>query len=195
MTNSPPIRVVTGHDPNGKAVITLKGHVDNVITFEEAGGHVLYEIWRTGAAPSVIDNGSDPTLGATTLHPVAGGTVCRIVDFPPDPDLDPVEHAERLKSAFRHLGDENAHLASKDGKASPHPFMHRTETVDYGMVLEGEIVLVLDDSETVLGPGSIVVQRGTSHAWANKSDRLCRMLFILIDAKFDPAIAEAHAKQ
>ena len=66
--------------------------------------------------------------------------------------------------------------------------MHRTQTVDYGVVIEGEIVLVLDDSEVLLQAGSVVIQRGTNHAWANRSNRTCRMLFVLVDGTFDPAI-------
>ena len=62
--------------------------------------------------------------------------------------------------------------------------MHRTETLDYGIVLEGEIYLVLDDSETLLKPGDVVIQRGTNHAWSNRSDRVCRMAFILLDGRF-----------
>jgi naringenin degradation protein FdeH len=76
---------------------------------------------------------------------------------------------------------------------SPHPLMHRTETVDYGIVIEGEITLVLDDSEVLLGPGSVVVQRGTNHAWANRSGQPCRVLFVLVDGTYDPAIAATLA--
>jgi uncharacterized cupin superfamily protein len=68
--------------------------------------------------------------------------------------------------------------------------------VDYGVVIEGEIVLVLDDSEVNLKPGSVVIQRGTNHAWANRSDRICRMLFVLVDGKFDSRLQSklvAHA--
>ena len=71
--------------------------------------------------------------------------------------------------------------------------MHRTESVDYGIVIEGELTLVLDDSEVPLRVGSVVVQRGTNHAWANRSGRPCRMLFVLVDGRYDPAIAQALA--
>jgi uncharacterized cupin superfamily protein len=66
--------------------------------------------------------------------------------------------------------------------------MHRTESVDYGVVIEGEITLVLDASEVVLKPGCVVVQRGTNHAWANRSGRYCRMLFVLVDGQYDTAV-------
>jgi quercetin dioxygenase-like cupin family protein len=65
----------------------------------------------------------------------------------------------------------------------PHPLMHRTDTVDYGIVLSGEIYLVLDKQETLLKAGDVVVQRGTNHAWSNRSDKPCRMAFILVDGK------------
>lgn len=71
--------------------------------------------------------------------------------------------------------------------------MHRTESVDYGIVIEGELTLVLDDSEVLLKPGSVVIQRGTNHAWANRSGRPCRMLFILVDGCYEPDIARALA--
>jgi quercetin dioxygenase-like cupin family protein len=70
--------------------------------------------------------------------------------------------------------------------------MHRTETVDVGVVLEGETWLLLDDgSETRMGPGDVVVQRGTNHAWANRSDRSVRMMFVLIDGAITGELAAA----
>ena len=73
---------------------------------------------------------------------------------------------------------------------SPHPQMHRTESIDYGIVISGEITLVLDRGETLLKQGDVVVQRGTNHAWANRSGKSCRMLFILVDGRFDPEMRD-----
>jgi quercetin dioxygenase-like cupin family protein len=67
--------------------------------------------------------------------------------------------------------------------------MHRTRTVDYGIVIEGEMVLVLDDSETVLRAGDVVVQRGTDHRWENRSGAVARMVFVLVDGAFTPELA------
>jgi uncharacterized cupin superfamily protein len=97
-----------------------------------------------------------------------------------------------MKSAFSQIGDE---AASTVKAHSPHPLMHRTESVDYGVVIEGELTLVLDDSEVQLLPGTVVVQRGTNHAWANRSGKPCRMLFVLVDGRYDPAIAAALAQR
>jgi quercetin dioxygenase-like cupin family protein len=71
--------------------------------------------------------------------------------------------------------------------ASP---MHRTESIDYGIVLAGEVQLVLDDSEVHLKPGDVVVQRGTDHAWENRTDEVARMAFILVDGVFAPELRE-----
>jgi quercetin dioxygenase-like cupin family protein len=68
---------------------------------------------------------------------------------------------------------------------------HRTQSVDYGIVLDGEIVLVLDDSETVLGPGDVVVQRGTAHRWENRTERTARMAFVLVDGVFTEELLDA----
>ena len=73
--------------------------------------------------------------------------------------------------------------------------MHRTEAVDYGIIIEGEITLVLDDSEVLLRSGSVVIQRGTNHAWANRSGKVCRMLFVQIDGRYEPSIAAAVARR
>ena len=79
-----------------------------------------------------------------------------------------------MKELFKEVNDVNALTVKPD---SPHPMMHRSEAIDYGIVIEGEMTLVLDDSEVLLTPGSVVVQRGTNHAWANRSGKLCRMLY------------------
>ncbi|MDX8557874.1 cupin domain-containing protein [Elizabethkingia sp. HX CGY] len=65
----------------------------------------------------------------------------------------------------------------------PHPLMHQTKTLDYIVILSGEIYLILEEGETLLKPGDIVIQRGTNHAWSNRSDENCIQLAILLDAK------------
>jgi naringenin degradation protein FdeH len=75
----------------------------------------------------------------------------------------------------------------RPGSVTP---MHRTETIDYGIVLEGEMVLVLDDSEVELGAGNVVVQRGTDHRWENRSDGVARMAFVLVDGAFAPELEQ-----
>ncbi|MDD0838887.1 cupin domain-containing protein [Curvibacter sp. HBC61] len=187
-TAFPPIhRVVTGHNDRGQAVISSNGPLPTVVAIEAIPGTVFHEVWSTDSTPVRVDNGADPTVGPLRLPPPSQGTRIRFVDIPPDTAEYLAHGAGRMKDAFTQIGDASASTVAAD---SPHPLMHRTESVDYGVVIEGEMTLVLDDSEVVLRPGSVVVQRGTNHAWANRSGRLCRMLFVLVDGRYDPVIAQ-----
>ena len=181
-------RIVTGHDGQGRAVIVSHGPLPNVKEIAAIAGTVFHEVWSTSGNPALIDNGLDPTVGALTLPPPAQGTRFRFVDIPPDTSEFLARGAAKMHEAFTQVGDAKASTVRAD---SPHPLMHRTESIDYGVVIDGEMTLVLDDSEVALKPGSVVIQRGTNHAWANRSGRPCRMLFVLIDGVYDPAIARA----
>lgn len=181
-------RVVTGHDAEGKAIVASSGPLPTVAEIAAIPGTVFHEVWCTSGAPALVDNGPDPSIGALMLPPPKQGTRIRFVDIPPD-TAEFLEHgASKMKDAFAQIGDEKASTVKAQ---SPHPLMHRTESVDYGIVIEGEMTLVLDDSEVLLKPGSVVVQRGTNHAWANRSGKPCRMLFILVDGRYEPSIAAA----
>lgn len=186
MTFAPIHRVVTGHDAQGKAVVSLNGALPTVREIPAIPGTVFHEVWSTEASPVVVDNGPDPTVGPLVLPPPRLGTRIRFVDIPPDTEDFLKNGAERMHAAFSEIGDAGASTVKA---SSPHPLMHRTESVDYGVVIEGEMTLVLDDSEVLLKQGSVVVQRGTNHAWANRSGRPCRMLFVLVDGQYDKAIA------
>lgn len=175
----PPVRrVVTGHDLDGRAVIAEDGPPPTSVPLEAVPGTVFHELWATASAPARIDNGPDPTLGVLQLAPPAGGTRVRIVDIPPDSVQDALT-AEQAAAAFASIGASHAH-----GPGGPHVLMHRTETVDYGILLSGELWLVLDEGETRLRPGDVVVQRGTNHAWSNRTERTARMAFVLVDGRF-----------
>lgn len=192
MTLPPIHRVVTGHDSDGRAIVASDGALPTVVEIAAIPGTVFHEVWATSASPAPLDNGIDPTLGALSLPPPQGGTRIRFVDIPPDTPEFLARGAAQMKDAFTQIGDA---AASTVEAASPHPLMHRTESVDYGVVIEGELTLVLDDSEVQLKAGSVVVQRGTNHAWANRSDRLCRMLFVLVDGRYEPAVRDALASR
>ena len=189
----PPIhRVVTGHAADGAAVISSNGPLPTVVEIDAIPGTVFHEVWSTSRTPAALDNAPDPSTGPLTLPPPPGGTRVRFVDIPPDTDDFLAHGAERMLQAFHQVGDAAASTVRHD---SPHPLMHRTESIDYGVVIEGEMTLVLDDSAVLLKPGSVVVQRGTNHAWANRSGKPCRMLFMLVDGCYAPAIAEALARR
>lgn len=181
-------RVVTGHDAEGKAIVASDGPLPTVIELAAIPGTVFHEVWSTGGMPASVDNGADPSTGPLVLPPPRHGTRLRFVDIPPDTEEYLAHGASRMQDAFSEIGDAAASTVKAN---SPHPLMHRTESVDYGIVIEGELTLVLDDSEVQLKPGSVVIQRGTNHAWANRSKAPCRMLFVLIDGAYAPAIAAA----
>jgi quercetin dioxygenase-like cupin family protein len=147
---SPPRRVVTGHDAAGRSVVLSDGPAPR--SQARADGATFHDLWTTAAMPAPIDlvELEDPGGRWQTIAPGPNGTVLRVVELPP-------------------------------GGRSP---MHRTQTIDYGIVLSGEVYLVLDDSEVALGAGDIVIQRGTDHAWDNRSAAPARMLFILLDGVF-----------
>jgi hypothetical protein len=183
-------RVVTGHDAQGDAVIASSGPLPMVAELKAIPGTVFHEVWATTGTPVRIDNGPDPTTGPLALPPPAHGTRIRFVDIPPDSDELFARSADQLRAGFSEIGDMAASTADR---GAPHPLMHRTQSIDYGVVMEGEITLVLDQGEVQLSAGGVVVQRGTNHAWANRSGRPCRMLFVLIDGEYDPAIGQALA--
>lgn len=182
-------RIVTGHDASGKAVISMDGPPPISHHRPETGVR-LTEFWTTYGAPTPIEEPGDNTTrrSGVVLAPPEQGTIVRIVEFQPDKTWIHKFDAAAAHAAFADIGAGDAHVAMK---APPHPMMHRTRTVDYGIVLEGEIWLILDDSETCVKAGEIVVQRGTNHAWANRSDQVCRVAFVLIDGTWPQG--EPHA--
>ena len=175
-------RVVTGHDASGRAVIASDGLPPRVVELAAVPGTIFHEIWSTDSVPSRVDNGPDPTVGELRLAPPPGGTRIRVVDIPPDSVQDAVS-PEEAAAAFAEMGGSEAH-----GAGGPHALMHRTESVDYGIVLAGEVWLVVEDGETRLQPGDVVVQRGTNHAWSNRTEATARMAFVLIDGVFSDEI-------
>jgi mannose-6-phosphate isomerase-like protein (cupin superfamily) len=174
-------RVVTGHDGEGRSVVQEDGPPARVVTLGGTSGTTFHEIWNTRATPAPVDRASgEPPEPGIALLPPPGGTRIRILDIPPDDGSVAALPRESVKALFEAIGA--GHALSDD---PPHPLMHRTETIDYGIVLEGELVLVLDESETIVRAGDVVVQRGTSHAWANRSGANARIAFVLIDGRFE----------
>lgn len=152
-----PRRIVTGIK-NGKSIIEKDEIVSNVS--EHFPGLIISDIWSTDSMPvqlseeKIIENTAFP-------HIPKNGTYFRYVQIPPDKDLG---------------------IAVAVGQ--PHPLMHQTATLDYIVILSGEIYLIMDEGETLLQAGDIVIQRGTNHAWSNKSDEPCIQLAVLVDASF-----------
>jgi len=181
-------RVVTGHDARGRAVVVFDGPAPFVHVNALDPEWYSTDIWRTNATPATImATAEEPTLGPRRQMPERNGTVLRINHYPPEAEAVRRMSVAESRKVFAALGNE---AASTFGKGGRHPLMHRTETIDYAIVLAGEITMVLDDSEVALKAGDIVIQCGTNHAWSNRSAAPCVIAFVLIDGKFDPALAD-----
>ena len=179
-------RVVTGHDEKGKAIVLSDDFATAVKTVPLWPGLISTDIWKTDSSPVVLTKEEpDPTLGPRTLHPGRRGTILRISIVPPETEDMRKLDAGQAKEVFKGVGNAEA---STRGRGGRHPFMHRTQTLDYAVVLEGEITMLLDDSEVHLKAGDVVIQRGTNHAWSNRSGKPVRMLYVLIDGEIDPEL-------
>lgn len=172
--NGPVRRVVTGHDDANRAIIVADGPSSRV--FDDLGeeGLVFHEIWHTTETPALIDRDTrEADEPALSLAPPRQGVRIRVLDIPPDAD------GADMETVFDNIGAPDARVVS-----DRHRSFHRTETVDFGIVLCGEIVLLMDEGETTVRQGDIVIQRGTNHGWANRSGEPCRIAFVLIDGQY-----------
>ncbi len=169
-------RVVTGHDETGRAVVVADGPVEPT-TLSLLPGFETIELWHTEGTPAMPE-----ALGAAGVphyFPAPGGTVFRVVTFPPDGTSAPsdLDVGAALEEAQAKVPDLVARLEPDN------PGMHTTDSVDYAVVLDGELDLELDDGvTTTVRPGTVVVQRGTRHAWRNRSGRPVRVAFVLVGA-------------
>lgn len=169
-------RVVTGHDAQGRSVIVADGESPHSYFLEKAGGLQLTELWETALAPADNSGDADAADHARRIEPVGCGTVFRYIEYPPD--------SVRLKTIrpeeyYPSMGV--AHGA--DGAKGRHPGMHKTDTIDYAIIIRGEIYAVLDDGEVLLRAGDCLIQRGTRHAWSNRTNEPCVIAFVLVAAK------------
>lgn len=168
-------RVVTGHDARGRSVILMDGESPHSFVLEKAGGLQLTELWETTSSPADNSGGADAAAHERRIEPTGGGTVFRIIAYPPDSvrlkTLKPEEY-------FSSMGAQAADAAKRR-----HPGMHKTDTVDYAIVLSGEIFAVMDEGEVLLRAGDCLIQRGTSHAWSNRTQEPCVIAFVLVAAK------------
>jgi mannose-6-phosphate isomerase-like protein (cupin superfamily) len=171
-------RVVTGHGADGRSRVLcdLAAPPGDPSVYIPAGnpGTCLVDLWSLAGLPTRFDQALPVPSEPFALNPPAGGLVLRMVEIPPDSERD----FSAMSAYFEGMGG-HANLAHRDAR---HPAMHRTDTVDLAIILKGEVVLVLDDGEVSLRPGDVVVQRGTNHAWSNRSDAPCIFACVLIDA-------------
>jgi mannose-6-phosphate isomerase-like protein (cupin superfamily) len=176
MSNLPDIRrIVTGNDVKGRSRIVEDAPASSVRTVSERPGYRAVNLWRTEQSPAKI-NAADTTADHRGILPPKNGSILRIIDFPPEPS-DKEALKQMLDSTFGGIYRDAHH----DRRPGVHPGMHTTETVDYAIVLEGEIYAVMDEGETLMRAGDVLIQRGTNHAWANRSGQTARIAFVLID--------------
>lgn len=158
-------RIVTGENAQGQSIFVSDGPAPN---FSAPGAPPAQVLWATGESAA---NGDDPApAGHVFGFHSKGGSVFRVVDFPPDEKFD--------RSNLANFLDE--HKVRDEGKPR-HFWFHKTQSLDYAIVLEGEIYALMDEGETLMRAGDILIQRATNHSWSNRSDRVCRMAFVLLD--------------
>ena len=169
-------RIVSGHDTRGNSIFISDGPAPNVNIFENGGGMGVTESWSTVRTPT--GNQGNKSAGEINfvLELSPGGTKFRVVEYPPD------------KLRFARSGDARTTRETRGGAdvatdSTRHPGMHKTASLDYAIVLCGEIHAVMDQGETLMRTGDVLIQRGTSHAWSNRTDQPARVAFVLIGAE------------
>ena len=171
-------RIVTGHNEDGRSIITIDGPPARSIG-EDVGG--LFELWNTDG--NIIDtkDNLDRADQDIILSPPTGGTKFRYFQINPTPEGIPMEIMQEIAAdAFEKIGAEHHRLDT-----SKHPAMHKTETIDYIILLKGDVTLILDEDEVTLKPHDVVVQRGTNHAWVNNGDEPALLIAVLIDSDLE----------
>ena len=168
-------RIVTGHNGNGKSIVAIDGPPARSIG-EDVGG--LFELWNTDGneviSTDVIDRADDEII----LSPPVGGTKFRYFQINPLPEGVPEDMLQEIAAdAF-----EKVSAAHHRVDTSKHPAMHKTETVDYIILLQGDVTLILDEEEVDIKPFDVVVQRGTNHAWVNNGTEPALLIAVLIDS-------------
>jgi mannose-6-phosphate isomerase-like protein (cupin superfamily) len=166
-------RVVTTLDADNKSTTLADGQVPLNVS---PSGNASINLWVTNSSPPGFSFTED-TAKPIGFNPPDNGTVLRVVEFPP---LKPGEEAKLPPGLMMKLVGDHAPAR---GVPVSHPLMHRTRTVDYAIIMSGEIDMMLDDKTVHLKPGDVVVQQATNHAWLNHGTEPCRVIFVLMDSK------------
>lgn len=172
-------RIVTGNDAEGNSVFVEDAPTPQASSFTNVPGHAFAHIWSTRPGDAVPVQPGDPTLTRTTVLPAPGGSSFLVTRFAPDsvmfsPGFDMVAGAMEAAAAMPGLID----TFEPDNIG-----MHTTDSIDYGIVLDGELWLELDGGTARhLKRGDVVIQNGTRHAWRNRSSEPATMAFVLVGA-------------
>lgn len=176
-------RIVTGHSPEGHSVFLSDAEPPRRIEINNLPGLEQTEIWATPNMAALPIDENDPTPTVHSLVPPPGETRFRIVRFPSSPEV-----ARAVEAGLDQAALAREYLEKAPGLAEAHEpdgsGMHKTRTVDYGLVLSGRIWLELDNGvRKKLEEGDCVIQNGTRHAWRNEFNEPCLMAFIMIGSK------------
>lgn len=170
-------RVVTGHDASGRSIFIMDDATPHVFS-RTKGSTVVHELWETGGTPADNHGSADAIARGHRLPPPENGSVFRVIEYPPD--------SERLAAIAREnaMPDDGSGRAEAADRNNPrHAGFHKTATIDYAIVLSGEIVAMMDEGEVLLKAGDVLIQRGTNHAWSNRTNESTMVAFVLIDAE------------
>lgn len=179
--NPKPVRRLVVIDENERSRVIADGPSPQVHTDPARPGFAASRIWVTEGTPVRLKGLRESLHLPHALEPPPNGSVCRFVTFPPDDAWKGKVGAKEVKAYFAAMGSPDA---SSYSASAPHPYMQKTRSLDFCLVLEGEITLVLDTEEVHLRAGDTVVQRGTNHAWSNRSNRPCVIAFSSHDGYF-----------
>lgn len=171
-------RVVTGHTPDGRSTVLFDGTAYNTAENPRWPGRGPTAFWYTDGAPADLQGNEDAADRPFQLEPPPRGTTFMVTQVMPESD-----HANRtpeeLEAVMQAQFATNAHVRADKTR---HPMMHRTRTIDYLVLLQGEVTLLLEEGEVTLKPFDVVVQRGTNHAWVNRGSEPALLGVVLVDA-------------
>jgi len=163
-------RIVCIDNDAGKSEAIMDGPSPDVRLDPARPGFATTRIWVTDRTPARIEGIRDTLNKPHTIEPPPGGSVCRYLTIPPDETHRGKVGSAEVAAYFAAMGSPQASTYSPQ---APHPYMQKTRTLDFCLILEGEVTLVLDTEEVHLSAGDTVVQRGTNHAWSNRSSAPC----------------------
>ncbi|HEY8572277.1 cupin domain-containing protein [Phenylobacterium sp.] len=175
----PTRRIVTGVDAKGRSFVLSDGPTPNL--FGPKGEPYLINFWATKSAPADYSDARDPADHEIPLHPFPSGATFRFFRVPPESAFagqSDEERRARTAAYYAQVGAADAFVP--EGR---HPAFHRTNSVDFIVLLEGEVTLMLDDGDVAMKPFDVVVQRGSNHAWVNFGDSTALMLAVLVDGR------------
>jgi mannose-6-phosphate isomerase-like protein (cupin superfamily) len=169
-------RVVTGHNAAGKSIFIIDAPTPHVFQ-RSKGSAIVHELWETAATPADNRGAADAIARGHRLLPPKHGSVLRVIEYPPDSERLPALAHEAT------LPDDSGRAAAADRNNPRHAGFHKTATIDYAIVLSGEIYAMMDEGEVLLKAGDVLIQRGTNHAWSNRTNEPAVVAFVLIDAE------------